>query len=128
MATLVAPIIMGTFSTHVRVASPQDRAQSREIELLVDTGATLTKLPEDLLVELHIDPQFSVPSLTSDNREVIRRVGVAWLSINGRSGTVPVAFGSRGEHVLLGATTLEILGLLVDPVERKLIPRLLLEK
>jgi clan AA aspartic protease len=119
---------MGVFSTHIRVASLQDRARAREIELVVDTGATLTKLPQDLLAELRIDPQFSLPSLTSDNREVMRRIGLAWININGRSGAVPVAFGDRGEPVLLGATTLEILGLTVDPVEQKLVPRPLLEK
>lgn len=119
---------MGTFSAHIRVASLQAQTQSREIELIVDTGATLTKLPEDLLAELRIEPQFSLPALTSDNREVMRRIGLAWISVDGRAGAVPVAFGSRGEQVLLGATTLEILGLVVDPVERKLIPRPLLEK
>ena len=119
---------MGIFSAHIRVASPQARTQSREIELIVDTGATLTKLSEDLLAELLIEPQFSLPALTSDNREVMRRIGLAWININGRSGTVPVAFGGRGEQVLLGATTLEILGFVVDPIEQKLIPRPLLEK
>jgi predicted aspartyl protease len=119
---------MGTFSTHIRVGSPQDRTRSREIELIVDSGATLTKLPEDLLAELRIEPWFSLPAVTSDNREVLRQIGLAWISIDGRSGAVPVAFGRRGEHPLLGATTLEILGFVVDPVERKLIPRPHLEK
>lgn len=119
---------MGIFSTHIQVANPEAKAQSRELELVVDTGATLTKLPEDLLQELGIQAQFSVPAVTSDGREVMRRIGLAWIGLNGRSGTVPVAFGSRGEQVLFGATTLEILGLMVDPVERKLIPRPLIEK
>ncbi|HEV8715470.1 MAG TPA: aspartyl protease family protein [Candidatus Binatia bacterium] len=119
---------MGVFTTHIRVANLHDRAQAREIEFVVDTGATLTKLSEDLLTELQIAPQFSLPALTSDNREVLRRIGLAWVNINGRSGAVPVAFGNRGEPVLLGATTLGILGLTVDPVEQKLVPRPLLEK
>ncbi len=119
---------MGVFKTHVQVASPQDRTRSREVELIVDTGATLTKLPEDLLADLGIEPQFSRPSLTSDNRQVIRRIGLAWVSIDGHAGTVHVAFGDRGEQMLLGATTLEILGFAVDPVKQKLVPRPLLEK
>lgn len=119
---------MGVFLTHVCVANLQDRTRSREVELVVDTGATLTKLPEELLADLRIEPEFSLPALTSDNREVMRRIGLVWISINGRSGAVPVAFGDRGELVLLGATTLEILGFMVDPVGQKLIPRPLLEK
>jgi clan AA aspartic protease len=119
---------MRVFATHISVANPQARTQSRAIELIVDTGATLTKLPKDLLNELGIEAQFSVPALTSDNHEVLRPVGLAWISIDGRSGAVPVAFGDRGEQVLLGATTLEILGFVVDPVEQRLVPRPLLEK
>ena len=119
---------MGVFSTHLRVANIQDLSRERAIELVVDTGATLTKLPTDLLEDLGIEAQFSVPAITSENREVIRQVGQAWISIDGRAGIVPVAFGQRGEPFLLGATTLEILGFAVDPVEQKLIPRLLREK
>jgi clan AA aspartic protease len=113
---------MGIFSTHIRVANPRDHEHGQEIELIMDTGATFTKLPAELLRELRIEPQFSVPALTSDNREVVRPVGQAWVSINGRSGIVPIAFGERSEPVLLGATTLEILGFVVDPVEKRLIP------
>jgi hypothetical protein len=42
-------------------------------------------------------------------------------------GERPVAFGDRGEP-LLGATSLEILGLIVDPIEQKLVARPLREK
>ena len=119
---------MGVFSIHMRVANPQDEPRWRELELVVDTGATLTKLPGDLLRELRIAPQFSVPAVTSENRTVTRAVGQAWVSIDGRAGIVPVALGDRGELVLLGATTLEILGFTVDPIEQKPVPRLLREK
>ena len=119
---------MGVFSIHMRVANPQDETRCRELELVVDTGATLTKLPGDLLQEHRIAPQFSVPAVTSENRTVTRAVGQAWVSIDGRAGIVPVAFGDRGEPVLLGATTLEILGFTVDPIEQKLVPRPLREK
>ena len=119
---------MGVFSIHMRVANPQDETRWRELELVVDTGATLTKLPGDLLQELRIARQSSVPAVTSENRTVTRAVGQAWVSIDGRARIVPVAFGDRGEPVLLGATTLEILGFTVDPIEQKLVPRPLREK
>lgn len=116
------------FSVHIRVANPQGQTLWREVELIMDTGATLTKLPGDLLQELHIEPQFSVPAVTSENRLVTRAVGQAWVSLDGRAGVVPVAYSNRGEAVLLGATTLEILGFTVDPIEQKLLPRPLREK
>jgi predicted aspartyl protease len=119
---------VGIFSIHIRVANPSDQARWREIEPVVNTGATLTKLPADLLTELQIQPQFSVPAVTSENRTVTRSVGQAWVHPDGRAGIVPVAIGDRGEPVLLRATTLEILGFAVDPVEQKLLPRSLREK
>ncbi len=119
---------VGVFSVHIRVANPRDQSRERELEVVVDTGSTLTKLPGDLLRELQIEPQFSVPAVTSDNRTMTRAVDQAWLSLDGRAGIVPVAYGDRGEPVLLGATTLDILGFMVDPIEEKLVPRLLREK
>jgi predicted aspartyl protease len=118
---------MGVCSIQIRVANPLDKTRERMVELIVDTGSTLTKLPGDLLRELGIDPQFSVPALTSENRTVTRAVGQAWVSLDGRAGIVPVARGDRGEPILLGATTLEILGFTVDPVEQRLVPRPLRE-
>ncbi len=119
---------MGVFSVHIRVANPEDQTRWRELELIVDTGATLTKLPGELLQELRIAPQFSVPAVTSENRMVTRQVGQAWVALDGRAGIVPVAYGDRGEPTLLGATSSEILGFIVDPIEQKLVPRPLREK
>jgi hypothetical protein len=39
---------------------------------------------------------------------------------------VPVAFAEPGEEAVIGATALETLGLMVDPVAQKLVPRNLL--
>ncbi len=110
---------MGVFSVHIRVANPEDQTRWRELELIVDT---------ELLQELRIAPQFSVPAVTSENRMVTRQVGQAWVALDGRAGIVPVAYGDRGEPTLLGATSSEILGFIVDPIEQKLVPRPLREK
>ena len=48
------------------------------------------------------------------------------LGINGRKAPVPIAFGEPREEPVLGATWLEILGLVVDPVSQKLVARNLL--
>ena len=36
---------------------------------------------------------------------------------------IPVMFADPGDSPVLGASALEILGLAVDPIEKKLIPR-----
>jgi predicted aspartyl protease len=109
---------MGVVSTHIRVANPQDHARSREIELIEHTGATITKLPAELLYELHIEPQFSVPAMTSENREVVRSVGQAWISINGRAGIVPVTFRGPGRRLRWKLPRLENLGFAVDRMSK----------
>jgi clan AA aspartic protease len=119
---------MAIFATHITVANPQEPDRGRDIEVVIDTGATLTKLPARLLSELGIQPRFSIPTITSENREIIRSVGQAWIRIDGRAGIVPVSFGNQEEPVLLGATALEILGFVVDPVDQKLISRPLRDK
>jgi clan AA aspartic protease len=119
---------MGTLATHVQVAHPNNTVSTREIELAVDTGATLTKLPAHLLQELGIQPTSQTPALLSDKRVVMRDVGQAWIKMNGQSGIVPVTYGQQDEPALLGVTTLEILGFMVDPIQQKLIPRPILDK
>ena len=48
--------------------------------------------------------------------------GYALATVNGRTVTTPVLFGSDGVEPLLGAYTLEGLQLAVDPVNARLIP------
>jgi hypothetical protein len=42
--------------------------------------------------------------------------------LDGRQGASPVIFGEPGDSALLGAVTLEALGVLLDPLKRELRP------
>lgn len=65
--------------------------------------------------------------VTSFSAFVLERdISAVLLTIDGRKAPVPVAFGEPGEEAVLGATTLEALGFVVDPVAKKLVPRDLL--
>ncbi|MFZ8850190.1 MAG: aspartyl protease, partial [Thermoproteota archaeon] len=44
----------------------------------------------------------------------------AWLELEGKSEIIPVLISDTIDKVLIGVTTLEILGLQVDPIEGKL--------
>jgi hypothetical protein len=46
----------------------------------------------------------------------------AVFEIDGRRGPSPVIFGQKDDATLLGAVTLEALGLMVDPLKRQLRP------
>ena len=127
MKALLEPRTSGSFKVLIRVTNPSQADLYRDIEVLVDTGATFTKLPADLLQELHIHQSATKRTLLADGRVITRPSGHARITIQGVSDLVPVIFGSRGEMIFVGATTLEILGFLVDPISQSLVPRDFLE-
>ena len=112
---------MGTFSWPLRISSV-DGQQVQDIEATVDTGATYTIAPASLLRELKIEPTGRRRLLLADGRRAEMEIGEARVAVNGDSVTTLVVFGQDGAPALLGAYTLEGLGLAVDPVERKLVP------
>ena len=117
---------MGTFSVPIRIVNPYDPQRSRQIELIVDTGATLTTVRREVLVEIGLRTRFSVEAVTIEGRQLRLDVGIATVELDGRRADIPVAFGLTNAPQVLGATALEILGFQVDPVSRTLIARPLL--
>ncbi len=117
---------MGLFDVNVKVANPASPEHIRENALLVDTGATLSWIPRDLLQTLGVRPTSRLTFQLADGRRLERDVGGVLFTINDRTLPIPVAFAEPGEEAVLGATALEALGFGVDPVEKKLVPRDLL--
>ena len=117
---------MGLFEVKVKLASLAAPLRTEELSLLVDTGATLSWIPRNVLENLGIASVSRLPFTLADGRGLERDVSSVLLTIDGRKAPVAVAFGEPGEEAVLGATALETLGLLVDPVAQKLIPRNLL--
>jgi clan AA aspartic protease len=113
---------MGRFEVKVTVSNPAQPERSSEISLLVDTGATLSWLPRDLLEKLGVRPISRSRFLLPDGRHVEREKGLILISVNGQTGGVEAAFAEPGEATVLGAIALETLGLAVDPVKQKLVP------
>lgn len=115
---------MGTFSVAVTVAHPMEPGRSVRLELLVDTGATITFVPGEALANLGIEPRWAEREFETASGAVIRRrVGVASLAVDGHETITPVVFGEPGDAKVLGAVALESLGLMMDRIARRLIPR-----
>jgi len=114
------------FEVTVQLANLATPGRTAELSLLVDTGATLSWIPRDVLESLGVTAYSRLPFSLADGRLLEREVTAILLTVNGRRAPVEVAFGETGEAAVLGATALEGLGLLVDPVSKKLIPRNLL--
>jgi clan AA aspartic protease len=92
------------------------------VEALVDTGSRDTSVPEDVLKGLRIVPDGERQYSLADERIITYPIGEAPVRLQGRERTVPVVFLPRGTSPMLGATTLGIFGLGVDPSRKQLIP------
>jgi predicted aspartyl protease len=115
---------MGTFSVTVTVAHPTEPGKAVRVDLLVDTGATISFVPAEVLASLGIAPRGPEREFETAAGAVIRRrLGVASLAVDGQETITPVVFGEPGDATVLGAVALESLGLIVDPMARRLIPR-----
>ena len=112
---------MGTFRVSIQLARTGGQ-RFESMEALVDTGASYTWIPRDLLEGLGVQPDEERRFVLADGREV--RYPVAWLSVrlDDRIQPTLVVCGEPGTEPLLGAFTLEGFGLGVDPVHRRLIP------
>ena len=111
---------MGTFSTPVRVGNPAG-GDMLELEVLVDTGASHSIFPASLLEGLRIPHRSQVDGILADGSEVSYWIGWALIDIEGEEGVCRALFGPEGEDAsVVGATTLQMLFLKVDPVREVL--------
>ena len=112
---------MGTFRVTVEIADPRGQ-QFEALEMLVDTGATFTKAPRELLERLGVPVESVYTAELADGNCVERTRGRAVIRLEGKEFPTPVTFGEEGEQSLLGAMALEDAMLAVDPHSMKLIP------
>ena len=114
---------MQIFEVKVKLANLATPSRTEEASLLVDTGATLSWIPRQVLESLGATVLSRLPFELADGRRLERDITTVLFTIDGRKAPVPVAFGEAGEGAVLGATALESLGLMVDPAAQKLLPR-----
>ncbi len=112
---------MGTFTVSMQVGDLAGQ-QFIEIDAIVDTGATYTVLPEDVLDQLGVEREGHRRFELGDDRIVEYAIGYARMRLGGDQSIVLVVFGPEGTSPLLGATALEHMSLAVDPVHQRLIP------
>ena len=114
---------MGKFEVKVKLANLAALGRTEEVSLLVDTGATLSWIPREILQKLGVTAFSRLPFVLPDGRHLERDTTAVLLTIEGRMAPVPVAFGEPGEKAVLGATALESLGFVPDPIAKKLVAR-----
>jgi len=113
---------MGLTSQKLLVKETHRSRRKATVKFLIDSGAVYSLVPGPTLLALGIRPHRKVDFALADGRMISRRVGDAYFEFRGEGGAAPVIFGEEGDEPLLGATTLESLGLMLDPFKRRLVP------
>jgi clan AA aspartic protease len=112
---------MGTFRVRIEVGDPQG-TRFEAVDALVDTGASHTTAPSSLLRRLGIEPYQTGSFQLADGRLLELDIGQTWVRVNGERAITQVVFAEEGTQPLLGAVTLEQLGLGIDPIRKQLVP------
>jgi predicted aspartyl protease len=124
-ALLIRRSAVGFVRVKAKVWNVEKPESAREVLLLADTGAVYTVLPRSLLEEMGVKSVGRRNFKLANNQVIERDVGIVGIEVQGiRAHTIAV-FGDEGVY-LLGATTLEELGLEIDPVKGELRPMELL--
>jgi predicted aspartyl protease len=103
----------------VRVHGPKGYA---DVEMIADAGATLTTIPEGVARAAGLVQTGSAAVKLADGTRKNVAIAQAEVEIRGDRAPVRVLIGSDDQVPLLGLTSLETLGLKVNPVERRLEP------
>ena len=104
------------------IANPFKRSLRLEVEFIADAGAIYTMIPEAIARKLDLSATGKRRFKLADGRIVEYPVSEAFIVIEERGATSLVVIGPEKASPLLGVTTLELLGLQVDPVTGKLKP------
>ena len=111
---------MGNFHITMEVGDAQG-LRYEPVQALVDSGATYNILPAPLLSRLGVRPTESGSFILADGRRIQRDMGQTWVRLEGREYIAPVVFGGADTQPIVGAVTLEIFGLGIDPVKERLV-------
>jgi len=107
--------------THAKVVLySMDLTRQVTCDLIVDTGSTLSWVPEEIAESVGIKPSEIRVFQLADGRETDRPVGEAIMECEGLRGATRTVFARPGDGALLGLHALEGLGLEINPVTRTL--------
>lgn len=105
----------------IKVVNPEHPKKSKSCKFLIDSGAVYSVVPEQILKRIGIKPTSTEEFTLANGETITQPVGNAYFEYKGKSRAAPVIFGDS-DIFLLGATTLEALGMILDPIHRELKP------
>ena len=117
---------MGITTATMRVREHRKAERFADVEFPVDSGAVYSLIPGKILDELEIEPYKEMSFSLADGTSIKRGISSAYFEYKDHGGPAPVIYGEEGDTPLLGATTLESMGLILNPFTRTLHPRRML--
>jgi predicted aspartyl protease len=117
---------MGTFTAKLRVWNPEHPETVEELEPFVDTGAAYSWIARARLERLGVAPSRRMSFRTIEGRVLERDLGIVYVATDGYTAPDIVVMAEPGEMEVIGAHSIEGLGLAADPVQKKLVPTIML--
>jgi len=112
---------VGTFSAKLRVWNPEAPEKVEEIEAVVDTRAAFSWIHRERLDRLGAQRLRRLEFRAVDGSIVERDTAVVWVGSHDRKGPDIVVVAEPNDVELIGAYTIQGLGLAYDPVQKKLV-------
>ena len=113
---------MGLTVLTLEVGNPANLEVTKKVKFLIDSGAIYSVVPTPILQMLGIKPISEQEFRLANGERIVRKKGIALFRYQDKVGGADVIFGEEGDSTLLGAFTLEALGLVLDPLKRELKP------
>jgi predicted aspartyl protease len=113
---------MSEFMVNLTAINPKDEQRcTPPVEVMVDTGAEVSWLPKQLLLDAGITPR-GKKQFEMANKQIIERdIGYAILTAEGYSTIDEVVFAEGRDMSLLGVRTLEGFSVMVDNIGHRFV-------
>lgn len=114
---------MGKVVGKIKVINVFEPEKAVEIEAVIDTGATMLVLPQNIVDELKLRKMREVKVRYANNKTEVKSIyGIVTVEMCGRAGEFNVLAEPEGAQPLFGQIILKQLDLIVDPGTKKVIP------
>ena len=111
---------MGLTHVEVEISNPAEPRREERVEVLVDTGATLSVIPRSTLEKIGVRP-IGTNNFKAFGGVITRETGAILIRYDSSVASVTAVFGEESDPSVMGVTALESLGYRVDPVAGKLV-------
>ncbi len=115
-------VLVGQIYVKGAVSAPGPSGAPVPLELLIDSGAQYSVLPNEVWRRLGLSPKRSLTLVLADGGHIERAVSECYIDLPQGAGHTPVILGEPGDLALLGMITLEQLGFVFNPFDRSIRP------